>query len=70
MTAVTTQPLQPPDDLPAEMRVQVWFGSHLISDWSGPSDLGQRLAEHQRQDFSQKCRVVCEPIQKAEAAVR
>lgn len=64
MTVITRHPLlPPPDDLPAEVRVQVWFGSHLISDWSGPTDLGQRIANQQQRDFSQKCTVVCEPIQ-------
>jgi hypothetical protein len=67
MTAATvaTAILSPPNDLPAEVLVQVWFGSHLISDWTGPADAGQRLAARQRLDYSQKCTVVCEPIQPA-----
>lgn len=58
MTAVA----EAPTTEPARVRVQVWFGTYLISDWTGPAAFGHRLAEKHRQTFSNKCTVTAEPI--------
>ncbi|GAA2842636.1 hypothetical protein GCM10010522_71860 [Kribbella solani] len=61
MNAAAARTLLPPPG--PDVRVRVWLGTELISDWSGPADVGRRLEAQQRQDYSQRCNVVCEPVQ-------
>ncbi|WP_427896698.1 hypothetical protein ACQHIV_42190 (plasmid) [Kribbella sp. GL6] len=51
-----------PNALQGLTRVQVWLDAHLISDWTGPADVAQRLADRQRRDHAHAGTVVCEPV--------
>ncbi|MFK4087204.1 hypothetical protein ACI2LF_24065 [Kribbella sp. NPDC020789] len=67
MTGITAPPRKrttrhKPEPEPAFMRVEVRFGSHLISEWEGPTELGERLAEQQERDYNTKCKAIRKPI--------